>query len=108
MLMVYEATERMEPIRFVNDQSEIEAFREKYNDVFVSLRDRWLIEGGIDNYCELWLSQKGIQALRGFKENEFRKEELRTKKKQHKWVVMGVIVSFLGLLLTLLIYLCSL
>lgn len=99
MLMVYEAAERMEPIRFVDDRAEIDAFREKYNAVFESLRDRWLVEGGIDNYCELWLSQKGVQVLKEYSANASKKDEVKWKRNTFIIAVISAIIAILSFLL---------
>ena len=92
----------MERITFVDDEQQIKDFKKKYNSEFELLRDKRYIVGGIDTYCQLSMTPKGIQALSEYKEDEL-KEDKGGKTIQY-W---QVIIAFITLIAMVIIYFLS-
>jgi hypothetical protein len=99
LLMIHEAEERMERITFVDNQEEIEAFRKKYKTEFELLRDKWYVIGGIDKYCELCMTERGIQALQEYRNISFKNEGIKWNKNAVMWAVITAIVTAIGIII---------
>jgi len=101
--LIAEAQYLGRPITFYEDRAVIDDFNEKYGEAFWSLIDKLYIDGGIGEHCFIVLTGYGEKVLEKIRSEEKEKKNNAGNKKQN-W---GIILSVIGIVVSVIIYLLT-